>query len=296
MSTSPAEHSELEDQLRQGLDRLTDGARLREGVAPLIRRRAHRIQRARYAAVAGAAAVAAAVTLTVSSGGTAAQQPTQAYVISHMTSALAAPSLADDVIHTVTTQAGLARPIQGWYAQDAARVVQPRLTYGWHRSGPTYVIEYVNYRTRTWQQSPISDLPTFLAPISDTGFGESLTGCHLPSDSSFLKSNWRSYIRDVLGCGAFKVTGHTRIGGTAVIVLTRSTRVGEASQSFTVVRVLEVNAATYLPVRLDFRSQMGSRIVSQQNDFQWLPPTAANRAYLAISIPPGFRHTRAANS
>jgi hypothetical protein len=290
MNTSP----ELEDQLKRSLDRLTDGARLRDGVAPLIRRRTRRVQRTRYAAVAGVAAVAAAATLTVSSGGTAAPQPTQAYVISHVTSALAAPARADDVIHTVTTWPRFAEVVQGWYAQDAARVVQPRLTYGWHRSGTKYVIEYVNDRTRTWQQSPISDLPTFLPPISETGFGESLAGCHLPNDSSYLKSNWRSYIRDVLGCGAFKVTGHTRINGTAVIVLARSTRLGEGSHGVTVVRVLEVNAATYLPVRLDFSTQMGSgRIFSLQTDFQWLPPTATNRAYLAISIPPGFHHTRA---
>ena len=95
----------------------------------------------------------------------------------------------------------------------------------------------------------------------------------------------------------YKVLRQAAAGGTAVIVLTRSTRLGEASHGVIVVQVLEVNAATYLPVRLDISVQTGSRrFVSLQTDFQWLPPTATNRAYLAISIPPGFRHTRATSS
>jgi hypothetical protein len=269
MNTSP----ELEEQLKQSLDRLTDGARLRAGVAPLIRRRAHRVQRARYTAMAGAAAVITAAALTVTSGGTASPRPAQdeAYVISHVTSALVQ---TDDVLHTVSTDPG-GRYSQAWYTQDAARIVEPVIDAGYHRSGAAYVNEFVNYQKKTWSESKASHPGLGIVMATQRG-------CHQPVTSSLAEFNWRSYIREMLGCGAFKVTRHT----PAVLVLTEST-------GFTT-ETLQVSPATYLPVRMSWSFQGPLRQWNEHTDFWWLPPTAANLAHLTITIPPGFHRVSAA--
>ena len=169
---------------------------------------------------------------------------------------------------------------------------------GSHQSGRRYVDQFVGYRSKTWWQFSTSD-PEFiqmLSTISDLQPAQSLSGCSHQQGSPTAETNWRFYIRNLLSCGAFKLTGHARVDGTAVLVLTASTRVTRSTVLATrpgetygaVSETLLVNAANYLPARLSWSEANGSHQVLASTDFQWLRPTAANRASLTIPIPPGF--------
>ena len=54
--------------------------------------------------------------------------------------------------------------------------------------------------------------------------------------------------------------------------------------------LLWVNAQTYLPLRMDKQHYLNTYPDSvQQHDFQFLPPTPANLAKVAVTIPPGYK-------
>jgi hypothetical protein len=85
-----------------------------------------------------------------------------------------------------------------------------------------------------------------------------------------------AWLRGAVSCGDLKADGTVTVDGVTAIKLTGS--IGPQKEALT----YYVSPATYLPVRMT----LGHRV---QADFQWLPPTPANLAKLALPTPPaGF--------
>jgi hypothetical protein len=114
----------------------------------------------------------------------------------------------------------------------------------------------VRYRDRTWSRQVIS-----AAFVSDPTFNP-------------------GGMRELVATGVWQVAGVTRIGGQKAIKLTRHW----SSSGATDRQTLWVDAGTYLPIRLIERDPNGS----QQVDFRFLAPSAANLAKLTVTVPPGF--------
>jgi hypothetical protein len=115
-------------------------------------------------------------------------------------------------------------------------------------------------------------------------------------------SDWRTFIKTMLACGAGSVTGHVRIDGVETTEIsgsvTTSLSKGYArtvnEKAARVRYTLWVNATTYLPVR-EFGSteayggSAGTTVSSGVTDVQWLPPTPANVAQTMVTIPAGYQ-------
>lgn len=56
----------------------------------------------------------------------------------------------------------------------------------------------------------------------------------------------------------------------------------------TLTRIIWVDPATYLPVRLTNQWTRPMVSVPMRFDIRWLPPTSVNLAQLTVRIPPGF--------
>jgi hypothetical protein len=313
---------DAEELLRESLSRVTTDARLPAGIAQRVRDRAgqHRRQ-ARltwYAGAAGvtAAAVAVAVTLTggpaatSAAGGGVPHVSADAFVVSHVTSALAAPRQAGDVVYTHSTEAG-GLQVTGWYGQTAYRTEltsganSRNQDIGYKLSGSKYLVTTVYYPGRAWWQRLVSG-PLPAAPSVDEQMA--LVTCNISRSAVLAHFEWSSFIHDMLTCGSFTTVGHAAIDGVRVLKLAGHTKPTSSASATAGVKAttsfaetLWVNASTYLPVQLIWTMnsstshqslghtshQAGANTV--QTDFQWLPPTAANLAELAVNIPQGFR-------
>jgi hypothetical protein len=86
-------------------------------------------------------------------------------------------------------------------------------------------------------------------------------------------------VHAVLGCGAATATSNQRFDGTEAIKLTGRTSDGTWW--------LWVDQSTFLPIASGFSSP--AKDGGSGSDFyQWLPPTKASLAQLAISVPLGY--------
>jgi hypothetical protein len=113
--------------------------------------------------------------------------------------------------------------------------------------------------------------------------------------------NWPAFIKAMLGCGAATVTGHARIGGVATTVISGSIDVPLPKGYARTIKearervryTLYVDSATYLPVRAygsdeTYGGANGPTVSASVTSVQWLPPTAANIAKALITIPAGY--------
>jgi hypothetical protein len=129
-------------------------------------------------------------------------------------------------------------------------------------------------------------------------------GCSSGLDlEEFNPTDWLTYVRQTLSCGAFKVAGHARVNGQETIKITgSSTRpnwwVGvphpEGRGGLQVDTTLYVDPSTYIPVRVIWRNMThwrdGKPLVGfVRADIRVLPPTPANVAKASVPIPAGFR-------
>jgi hypothetical protein len=81
-------------------------------------------------------------------------------------------------------------------------------------------------------------------------------------------------------CGWLKADGTATVGGVTAIRLTTVPTGGGFTTTW------YINPATYLPIHM---TAAWHGITSATLDLQWLPPTAANLAKLALPTPPrGF--------
>jgi hypothetical protein len=321
-------NGDVEQMVREGLDRLTEGARPPTGLVNRARRhRSHR-RLAAGSVIAGATAavtVAAVIATGAAAGpgtGAGTRMQNTAYVMRHVASALANENL---VMRGYATQTYTMAKSPGqtfsegtmntWAYGPRSRFEEVSTSRCGHvlsngactyRGGPEAYLAsgtalvsgkltgaYVTYYDRKYSLSPLT-APAVKAcsTTARLAMGGPLTEI----------SNWRTFITTMLGCGAATVTGHVRIDGRETTEISGSVTVPlskgyaktvhekEARVRFT----LWVNPTTYLPIR-EFGSTEtyggsgGDTVSSSVTDLQWLPPTAANVAQTLVTIPPGYQ-------
>ncbi len=293
-------NTEFEQRLRADMEQATHGVHVPPGLA--LKARRHHRQRTittRVVAAAGAVAMLTAGTLSVAGASGAFGRPagrqqaqTDAYVISRVERALAAPRLNDMIGHTRTVYpAGITlQPVPGgmngsggsgrgspqgvsyqllWayhhiskssaFTAAGQRLFSERITAG----NGSLATTVVNYTSHTWWTAH-SARPAVTGPAPATCLRDG--GIRLGGGGNA----WPVFIRSQLACGAYTVVGKQAVGGVDALKIT-----GSAAHL-----ALWVRPATYLPIRL----QVGPL----QMDFQWLPATPANLAMLNMPVPASF--------
>jgi hypothetical protein len=292
-------NTELEQRLRADMAQATQGVCVPPGLAlKAYRHQRKRTMTARAVTAAGAAVLIAgtltAAGVTGAFGRPAGGQQAQAtaYVISRVERAMSAPGMTNVIAFTrtvypagTTLQAvpgglngsggpGGSSPQGGDYellwanlhttklsafTPAGQRVFDERITV---RNG-SMATTVVNYTSHTWWTTQ-SARPAVTGPGSASclpGGGIRLSGG---------RNAWPDFIRAQLACGAYTVAGKQAVGGVDALKITASS--GRLT--------LWVNAATYLPMRLEAGGL--------QTDFQWQRPTPANLAMLNMPVPVGF--------
>jgi hypothetical protein len=288
-------NADVEELLRDGIERLTAGAHAPTGLAERARRQHRQRRRAvRAAMAASTATVAAAATAAiVATGGASGSQPahqktgqapqaqTAAYVVRHIEHALTGTGGRIMVLSTYGNPAayGGQQPlIDFWSYRSLTKSEKgfngtPFLADVKRISAGTVTDVVVDYRTKTWWRAVSAYTPLTYAR----------NGCVGPADDAPDPGTaaWAPYIRSTLACGGYKIAGKARIDGQNTIKI-----VGTAKDlnSRYVPQTFLVSARTYLLIR--------ELVPFGHRDFRWLPPTSANLALLKVTIPAGFRHIR----
>ena len=301
-------NTDVEELLREGMERYTADLRAPAGLTRLVARRRRKrlvlrsLTAGAAALAAGAAAIAVAVVPNVNgAGGTAVDA---AYVIKNVSKALSAAEPGTIAQMTVTTSgpalAGLkstATTAEEWSNGEEWRSVtysspgHPAYDEGF---SPTSGYTLVSYPTKTWARQPglgQPAAPAFGTPTAKRGCGPAIAGfptlfrLGLPGTSpsaSSLPTTVATALRTAVSCGTLTVAGRQTVDGTNTIKLT--SRAGSP-----LAETIWVDPSTYLPVRVVVRSPYGPPGLQQTADFTWLPPTAQNLAKLTVPVPAGFR-------
>jgi hypothetical protein len=304
--------TDVEDLLREGMERFTAELRAPAGLTCQITRRRRRRRLARrsltgaaVALTAGGVALAVAVVPSQPRNGI----ELTADVVKHVNSALTAADPGDIAQMTVTTSSAAAyggktaATAEEWSYGDQWRSVtysspgHPLYDEGATASSRSSVYTLVNYSTRTWTRQSGLGRPAAPLPLSVSGnsgphgcgpavaalpllFRFGLPGIGLPA--STLPSTVARSLRTAVSCGTLTVAGRQRVDGVEAIELT------SRPDSF-ISETIWVSPSTYLPVRVVVRSGPGTPVIQQTADITWLPPTAQNLAKLTVPIPAGFR-------
>jgi hypothetical protein len=295
-------NTDVEELLRDGMERFTAGVRAPAGLAHTAGRLHRRRLAVRAAVACGTAAVTAAAVVAVAAGAgggpaqtgpTVSQARTAAYVISRVEKALAGQHLV--LRGRTTTSAG---PSISWSYGSQHRFEEPTGSGPYLAQG-TALIDgkltgvYVTYYNREWSLLPES-VPA--SACSRTGALE-MAGPPVPA------SDWPAFIRATLACGAATVTGHAQIDGVEALKITGSPVTERLPADYAkVIRekwlhsqwTLYVDPQTYLPVRLassarTYGGPAPSALFTSVTDMRWLPPAAANIAQSLVTIPAGFQ-------
>lgn len=306
----------LQDLLREGLDRLTDGASVPDG---LVRRaQQHNRQRqirVRATIAAGTAVAAAAVAVTVGLAATGKQPgnaPVQtqavADVITRTERALTAAVDQGKAIQ-VTRRTGLtipfgltvlgpqgvlpnSGPTQPLPGAHAAVIAQHLMSWQYHglflQEGFSAArrLVFVNadgpIRLRSGKQVPGNYGAAYPVHVRWRSVLGGISGPALkPTCQTFPSQypSWRASIAKALSCGIFHLSGRQYVDGVDAMKLAGKPRY----YGFRV--TLWVNPVTYLPVRLSATFLTGPNRGHQLvTDFWFLPPTKANLAMLHAAI------------
>jgi hypothetical protein len=301
-------NADIEDLLREGMERFTRDLRAPAGLT----RRAARRQRRRLVlrSAAGAAAVLAAGAVALAAvgvpGATHNGTDATAYVVKRAVTALSAAGPGQIAQMTVTTTRSAAVP-----GGQTATATAEEWSYGgqwrWTTNALVGHLVYdegfstasgytvVSYLTRTWARQ--HELGVSAAPTPTPVSGP--RGCEptvaalpllfqyglLPGFGVFASSQPATVataLRAAVSCGTLSVAGRQRVDGTEAIELT--SRPGSP-----VAETVWVSPGTYLPVRMVIRLGRGQPVLQQAADITWLPPTEQNLARLTVPIPAGFR-------
>lgn len=309
---------DVEDLLRQGMERFAEQVPVPKGLAHrAARARRQRRLAIRAAAAAGTAAITAAAVFAATGGagaGSAMQARTTAYVVSRVEKALAGQRLVLRGRTTGTwgssvswaygprnrfeelTGSGCGHALPNGDCTNRGGS-EPYLAVGTARIGSKLTGVYVTYYNRKWSLDPQGPAP---ASACSRGNAIEMAGPAVPA------SNWPAFIHATLACGAATVTGHAWIGGVKTVRITGSPVTEKLKANYADVIhekwlrsrwTLYVNPKTYLPVRLSgsnytYGGPAPSTYSTVVTDMQWLRPTAANIAKTLVTIPPGFRHVR----
>jgi hypothetical protein len=258
------------------------------------RRRMIRAVAATGTAMAIAAGTAVGVVAATASPAAIPAQTT-AYVLRHVSSALAA---TNRIMYT-TTITSFGPPANTRFVTevwdygtrgrqlDESASGQPMFDT-WVQTGhgkPASI--FVDYQQRTWERFG----------IAPAGPPPRLSLCRAPGAlliaANATPADWKLVIDSGLRCGLFRVAGHQRVDGINAIKLTGSADSGImlwASSDGGI--TLWLDPHTYLPVQLaGTEATSGPKPAAVLIQFRWLPPTQANLAQLTGTIPPGFHRT-----
>jgi len=296
--------TDVEDLLREGMERFTSDLRAPAGLISRAAGRRRRRLALRSASGAATALAASAVALAViavpgaQQGGIA----TTAYVVKQVDSALNSADPGDIAQMTVTTS-GTAIPFgatatttaEEWSYGDQWRSVtysspgHPVYDEGFSASS-AYTL--VSYQTRTWARETGLGRPA--QPLAVAG---AYPGCGLPvaavpflfrsglpgigSHASSLPETVARAARAAVSCGTLTVAGHQRVDGIDAVKLT-------SRPDSPISETIWVSPGSYLPLRVVIRSGPGEPALQLTADITWLPPTAKNLAELTVPIPAGF--------
>lgn len=283
--------------LREGMRQATGDVRVPAGlVRRVVRRHRHR----RVAALVAAACVVAGMTAgglaaaglgvapgTGTAGGT---QPVRAYTAAYVLGRSArAASQQHLVEYARSTDLSAAAAGTRLYELSWAYGIQsvsstgrnrreiimdgkPRAQYADEWGSGRLTVTAVEYQTRTWHRGSV----TYVHAPSPTGCAQAS-----PADYyAFLQ--WGLHCADDL-----RIAGQARVDGVETIKIVSVFR-GQNP----VTLEFWVNPGTYLPVRtvLDSKNVFPAvERVAEQTDYEWLAPTPASLAELAVRIPAGFR-------
>jgi hypothetical protein len=139
----------------------------------------------------------------------------------------------------------------------------------------------VDYIHHQWGLMPGAFFASPASACTNAGFMDA------PGDPG---TNWPLLIASTLACGGFKMTGYADVGGAETVKITGSRVIGTGSAEITNALTLFVSPSTYLPVRITLSlASPGLHTSWTSFGFQWLPPTAANRARASVTVPCGFQ-------
>jgi len=154
---------------------------------------------------------------------------------------------------------------------------------GFTVAGPVRTTIVVNYRDRTWWRRTFRDGGYFSGSPALGSFA--CDSANEVVSFSFDAGRMAALLRGWESCGWLRADGTATVGGVAVDRLVMRLSDNDAVASW------YVRPATGLPVR-ETLTQYG-KLVST-TDLQWLPPTRANLAKLALPVPPrGFTRVAA---
>jgi len=282
--------TDFEQRLRTEMEQVA--VRPRPGlVTEAYRRYRGKRRMMRAAAAAGTAMAIAAGTVAVVATATAspAAIPAQAtaYIVSHVSSALATTG---EISHTIMT-VSLGPPdntrlvTYGWRYGTRGRQLEETasgqpLEDAWGQAGHGSTM--VDYRQRSWVRTG-----------PGTGGPYQPSPCHAHGALIFAPGAAAADLKPVieagLRCGLFHLAGHQRVDGIDAIKLTgRSRRGGIAFGDGGI--TLWVDPRTYLPVQMAGDQSPPGSEAALLIQYRWLPPTQANLAQLTGTIPPGFHH------
>jgi hypothetical protein len=144
-----------------------------------------------------------------------------------------------------------------------------------------------DYILRQWSVIPGA---LYRAPVNactNTGFADA------PGNPG---TNWPLLIVRTLACRGYKMTGYADIDGAETVKISGSRVMGTGSAETTNTLTLFVSPSTYLPVRIILSlGGAGLHTTWTSFDFQWLPPTAANRARASVTVPCGYQQVNSSS-
>jgi hypothetical protein len=295
--------------LVEGLDRLTDGATVPAGLAQQAERnrRAKRVKVTAMTGAGGAMAVAGVMLGVFASGPGPAAAPDSGGSGRMGVVSLDRPqrALAGSYDHGLIEEIQLslhgvnlgrwesASHLTVWQYGDLVReqgaTSADRLVFDLNSvtrtvHGESVISGYgVDYVARTWWHPAMSPGEGQTSPTPARCPGVDLLA---PSDSPV---NWPAKIRAALACHLYKVSRTARLRGVKVsVIVPVDSPAGMAEPD----RVLWVDEATGLPVRITWTWLDGPRSATVTGDFTWLKATSAHLAAFDVPIPAGFRQVR----
>lgn len=304
---------DIEQLVREGMDRLVAVTQVSPGLAGKARRRCRRRRLALGSAIAGgtAAVTAAAIVAATAAAGPGAQPGTGGstraqldadVVLRHMGNAVAQDNLVMDGSTTSRfsgmgmkgyisgfpgTSGSMLSTTWAYHSQNRAEEFwqgKPYLDDGTALIGGRLRGADVSYFDHKWNGGG----PAYVAPSNACGQNATMMGGPL------LPVFSRAFVQATLACGSATVTGRAWINGVDTIEITG--RPGQAGQpDERVTYRLYVNPSTYLPVRVTgstvaYGPKSSSYRFTSTSDVRWLRPTAGNIAMTLVTIPPGFHH------
>jgi hypothetical protein len=311
-------NEDIEELLRDGMERFTKEVRAPAGLARTVDQLRRRRRAARATLALGTAAVIAAVAAVAAGAGGPSepagpggpQARTVAYVISRVENALADTNLvfrgrtATTAGPSVTWAHGPQNRFEEFTGSGCGHTRPPDGVCTHHGGSEPYLAQgtalidgkltgvYVTYYNRKWSLMPQAIPASACSATSALEMG----GPPVPT------SHWSAFINATLACGAARITGHaqvdgvetTKITGTAVKVKLSPRYAKLVGQKWArATWTLYVNPKTYLPVRIysstqTFGGPAASTRFASVTDVRWLPPSAANVAKTLVTIPTGF--------